>query len=681
MRGTFYFKLASTGISKNRKMYFPYLLTCICMVMMYYIVSFLCRSSTLREMHGGDAVQQMLNLGVGVIAVFSLIFLYYTNSFLIRRRQREFGLYHILGMGKRNLAKIVICENVIAAIVSIGGGLVLGILFSKLGELVITKILGAAISFNMEIDPRAIVSTLLLFVLIFFLIMVRMLVFLWRSRPVEMLRSDRVGEKPPKGNWFFALAGIILLGGAYYLAVTIEEPITALMWFFIAVLMVIAATYLLFIAGSVTFGRLLQKNKRYYYRTNHFVSLSSMIYRMKRNGAGLASICILSTMVLVMVSGVMCLWLGMEDMLRVRYPREIVAEVYTENEKEADKVKDVMDQAAEEHGAVRENIIEYTMLETSGFQKEDQILFDTSSMNEFSIEDTSNLREIYVITVDDYNRLTGRNETLGKDEVMVSMPKNEKAYGFDTISIEGGATWKVSKTVDRFNLNGTDMATMVPSMYIFVPDKNALKSVYEAQAEYYQEASSQIEQYYGFDLDCSGEEQIEITGEIFDRFAQAQNENPDFPQKISLEGREQERSWFLGMYGGLFFLGIILGIVFIAGMVIIIYYKQISEGYEDQERFDILMKIGMTGKEVRRSVNSQVLTVFFLPLIAAGLHTGFAFPIIRRILNLLGFVNTGLLIGVTAACYLIFALFYIIIYILTSKSYLTIVEGRREKMR
>lgn len=679
MRGTFYFKLAATGISKNRKMYFPYLLTCICMVMMYYIVAFLCRSSTLQNMRGGDAVQQMLSLGVGVIGVFSVIFLYYTNSFLIRRRQREFGLYYVLGMGKRNLVKIMICETLLTAVVSIAGGLVLGILFSKLGELVITKLLGADISFDMQIDPRAIMSTLVLFVIIFALIMLRMLVFLWRSRPVEMLRSDKVGEKPPKGNWFFALAGIVLLGAAYYLAVTIEDPITALMWFFVAVIMVIVATYLLFIAGSVTFGRLLQKNKRYYYRTNHFVSLSSMIYRMKRNGAGLASICILSTMVLVMVSGVMCLWLGMEDMLHVRYPREITAEIYTEDKERADQVKAIMEQVVEEHGAEKENVIAYTMLETSAFQKEDQILFDTSSMNQFSIQDTGSMREIYVITIDDYNRLKGKNETLAEDEVMISMPKNEKTYSYDTITVEGGSTWKVKSTLDKFSLYGADAATMIPSMYIFVPDQNAMKEIYAAQAEYYQDAASEIEQYYGFDLNCPSEEQIEITGEMFDRFAQAQNENPDFAGRISLEGREQERSWFLGMYGGLFFLGIILGIVFIAGMVIIIYYKQISEGYEDQDRFDILMKIGMTRKEVRRSVNSQVLTVFFLPLIAAGLHTGFAFPIIRRILNLLGFVNTALLIEVTVSCYIVFALFYIVIYLLTSKSYLTIVGGKKGK--
>ena len=262
---------------------------------------------------------------------------------------------------------------------------------------------------------------------------------------------------------------------------------------------------------------------------------------------------------------------------------------------------------------------------------------------------------------------------------MISMPKNEEPYSFDTITIGDGSVWTVKSTIDKFNLYGTDTASIVPSLYIFVPDKDALKEIYEAQAKYYQNASSEIEQYYGFDLDCPSEEQIAILEEIFDRFAQDQIGDEGFSQRISLEGREMERAYFLGMYGGLFFLGIILGLVFIAGMVIIIYYKQISEGYEDQERFDILMKIGMTRKEVRKSVNSQVLTVFFLPLIVAGLHTGFAFPIIRRILNLMGFVNTTLLIWVTVACYLVFALFYIIIYLLTSKSYLTIVGGKMEK--
>lgn len=679
MRGTFYFKLAATGIEKNRKMYFPYLLTCICMVMMFYIVRFLSKSSTLKEMSGGDMVQQMLWMGVGVIAVFSLIFLYYTNSFLIRRRKKEFGLYHILGMGKGSLIKILICENLLTAFISITGGLLLGILFSKAGELIITRLLGADVSFSMEINVWAIQQTVWLFLGIFALIMVRMLIFLWRVRPIDMLRSEKVGEKPPKGNWFLALAGLVLLAGAYYLAVITEDPLSALTWFFFAVIMVIVATYLLFIAGSVTFGRLLQKNKSYYYRTNHFVSLSSMIYRMKRNGAGLASICILSTMVLVMVSGVMCLWLGMEDMMRVRYPKEISAEIYTEDEESAVRVKTVIDRIVEKHGVQKENPVEYTLLGMFVFQQGDEICFDSPNGSQLSIQATSSARQVYVLTLEDYNRISGKQETLEKGQVLICTTKTDQEYAYDTITIQDGGTWEVKDVVDKFDFNGRDVAIAVPSIYVFVPDEEDMKTIYSAQKKHYGDNSSDIEQYYGFDLDCSEQEQIKITEEISDQISQIQYGDETFPQRIGLEGREEERAFFIGMYGGLFFLGIILGLEFIAGMVIIIYYKQISEGYEDQERFDILMKIGMTGQEVRKSVNSQVLTVFFLPLIAAGIHTAFAFPIIRRILNLLGFVNTEMLIRITAGCYLVFALFYVIVYLLTSRGYLTIVGGKREE--
>lgn len=679
MSGTFYFKLAATGISKNRKMYFPYLLTCICMVMMFYIVRFLSKSSTLRQMHGGDMVQQMLWMGVGVIGVFSLIFLYYTNSFLIRRRQKEFGLYHILGMGKRSLVKILICENLLTALISITGGLALGILFSKAGELIITRLLGEEVSLSMEINVWSIQQTVALFLAIFALIMVRMLVFLWRSRPIEMIRSEKVGEKPPKANWFLAIAGIVLLAVAYYLAVVTDDPMSALVWFFIAVIMVIAATYLLFIAGSVTFGKLLQKNKSYYYRTNHFVSLSSMIYRMKRNGAGLASICILSTMVLVMVSGVMCLWLGMEDMMMLRYPREITAEIYTEDKESAERAKALIDEIVEEHGAKKENQVEYTQLAMSAFQNGDEIQFDFSGKSQFSLDSTSAVRQVYTLTIDDYNRLAGTTETLDDDEVLIYTAKTKEKYAYDTITVQGLDTWKVKDVIDKFDFNGRDAAIALASIYILVPDESAVEEIYNAQKAYYEENSSDIEQCYGFDMDCSEQEQIEITEEINAQLSRAQDADASFPQRIGVEGREKERAFFIGMYGGLFFLGIILGIVFIAGMVIIIYYKQISEGYEDQERFDILMKIGMTRKEVRKSVNSQVLTVFFLPLIAAGVHTAFAFPIIWRILNLMGFVNTEVLICITAGCYLVFALFYIVIYLLTSKSYLTIVGGKKEK--
>ena len=302
MRGGFYIRLAATGISKNKKLYYPYILTCICMVMMYYIISFLCRSEEFKKVPGAATLQSILGFGVMVIAIFSLIFLYYTNSFLIRRRQKEFGLYNILGMGKRNLVKILLWENLLTALSSLVLGLTCGVLLSKAVEMGATRILGGMADFGFSVDLSVFLDTIVLFVGIFFLVMMRMLVAILRSRPVEMLRSESVGEKPPKANWILALLGTALLIYAYYAAVTIDDPVTAVAGFFGAVVLVIAATYFLFIAGSVTLCRLLQKKKSYYYKTKHFVSLSSMTYRMKRNGAGLASICILSTMVLVTVS-------------------------------------------------------------------------------------------------------------------------------------------------------------------------------------------------------------------------------------------------------------------------------------------------------------------------------------------------------------------------------------------
>ena len=302
MKKGMYFRLAWTGIRKNKKLYTPYILTCIGMVMMSYIVSFLAGSDVLRSMRGGDVMQSMLGFGFGVIGVFSVIFLFYTNSFLIRRRKREFGLYNILGMGKGNLARVLIWESLIIAVIALAVGLAAGILLSKFAELGMINVLNGEITFSLTIAPQSILQTLALFGIVFALILLNALRQIHLTNPIELLRSENAGEKPPKANWFFALAGAVILGIAYYMAVSIEDPISALIWFFVAVTMVIVATYLLFIAGSVAVCRLLQKKKSYYYKTNHFVSVSSMVYRMKRNGAGLASICILCTMVLVMVS-------------------------------------------------------------------------------------------------------------------------------------------------------------------------------------------------------------------------------------------------------------------------------------------------------------------------------------------------------------------------------------------
>lgn len=675
MRGGFYVRLAATGISKNKKLYYPYILTCICMVMMYYIISFLCRSEEFKEVPGAATLQSILGFGVMVIAIFSLIFLYYTNSFLIRRRQKEFGLYNILGMGKRNLVKILLWENLLTALSSLILGLACGVLLSKAVELVAARILGGMADFGFSVDLSVFLDTIVLFVGIFFLVMLRMLISILRSRPVEMLRSESVGEKPPKANWILALLGAALLIYAYHAAVTIDDPVTAVAGFFGAVVLVIAATYLLFIAGSVTLCRVLQKKKSYYYKTKHFVSLSSMTYRMKRNGAGLASICILSTMVLVTVSSTSCLFLGSEEGLRQRYPRDIVVNIYPEEGEDVEPLHDEINRIIEEHDVKMENAMQYTMLSVAAFQAGDMLYFDSGeAYRTGEVNVIRDIRQMYIFPLSDYNRLMGEEKTLSDGEALLYTTKME--YEYDTISLENCGTWKVKEKVPDFIPVGGDVANVSSGVFLFVKDESVIRQIEQEEAEIYGDNMSSVEKCYAFDLDCSEEEQIRIAEEIGALTGAQSGQERPYPL-TSVECRESERAGFYGLNGGLFFLGLLLGIVFLFGTVLIMYYKQISEGYEDQARFDILMKVGMTGREVRQSINSQVLTVFFLPLVVSGIHTAFAFPMISKMVVIMGVTDQKFLIIVTVGCFLIFALFYILMYLVTSREYFKIVSKKR----
>lgn len=387
MKIGFYPRLAWSGIRKNKELYIPYLLTCIGMIMMYYIVSYLYTGSLLSTVRGGDIVAALMGLGRFVIGVFSVIFLFYTHSFLIRRRKREFGLYSILGMNKLNLARIMIWESVTVICISLVSGLAFGILFSKLAELLMNYILRADVNYSMQINPENVRQTVILYLVIFLLILVVTLRQIHVTDPIQLLRSENVGERPPKANWPMALIGAALLGIAYYLAVSIEDPVAAMLWFFLAVLLVIGGTYLLFIAGSVALCRLLQKNKRYYYKTNHFVSVSSMVYRMKRNGAGLASICILCTMVLVMLSSTVCLYGGQESSLRSRYPRNIMtdnrADSYEQlREENYAPIRAAIEEVLSAHGqtAAARNILDYSYVALAGVLHEGTIWAGTSNI-------------------------------------------------------------------------------------------------------------------------------------------------------------------------------------------------------------------------------------------------------------------------------------------------------------
>lgn len=679
MKNGLYTKLAWTGIQKNRKLYLPYMLTCIGMVMMCYIVSFLKYSPVFGSLPGGDTVQAFLNMGFGVMCVFSLLFLFYTNSFLIRRRKKEFGLYNILGMGKKNLALVLGIETLLIALITLAAGLFCGILFSKLAELGIVKILGGTADFSFHIDLQSIRDTLLLFVVIYTLLYLNTLRQLHLTNPIELLHSENAGEKPPKGNALVAIFGAVLLIAAYVLAVSIEDPIAAMIWFFVAVIMVILATYLLFISGSVTICRLLQKNKKYYYKTNHFISVSSMRYRMKRNGAGLASICILCTMVLVMVSSTVCLYIGKEDSLRMRYPRNYNLNVSVESldmlhGEPVRQSLDALDSICENHGYAPTNVLSYPTAAFAGLIQNDRILLEVpESVNQ--LMDIENLWQFFIISLEDYNRLMGASETLADDEVMVYVTKDQ-TYDAPTLTIGTGEPLQVKKQAESFVDNGVDAMQVIASLYIIVPDFDAAVTAFSEQ-----QTPAELNYIYAFDLSCSDDTQIALQQEMDAALSEIETqagEGSGF--SLLLEGVASERSFFYGMYGGLFFLGILLGIVFIFAAVLIIYYKQVSEGYEDQSRFEIMQKVGMTGREIRRSINSQVLTVFFLPLIMAGVHLGFAFPLIRKLLLIFSLTNFKLLILVTVCCYLIFALFYVLVYRATSRAYYSIVSaGERDQ--
>ncbi len=679
MKFFFYPRLAWSGIRKNGKLYLPYFLTCCGMVMMFYIMVFLAEGEALAQVKGGNIMQEILGLGVQVLGIFSGIFLFYTNSFLIRRRQKEFGLYNILGMGKGNLARLVLWETLILAVLSLLCGLGAGVLFSKIAELFMINLLFGDVTFTLRISLSSLFLTVKVFAGIFFLIALRSLWKIRVSRPVELLGSESVGEKPPRANYLYALAGAIMLICAYYLAAVSQNPLEAIPVFFAAVVLVILATYLLFMSGSVALCRFLQKRKRYYYRTDHFVSVSSMVYRMKRNGAGLASICILCTMVLVMLSATMSLYIGAEDTLRNRYPRNLVfqAQDLEPFEKEQlDPLYRAVDEVLAEHSQEKRDIQNYTLGDMNGcFLNEGELMTENpAESGETSFLDFAEVWQVFLVSLEDYNALCNAQENLKEGEVLLYATK--RGYPWNFIRLPELGEFQVAKVLDRFVGNGVDAMQILPTLYIVLPDFESGMKVLSGKTL---ENGASLATYfwnYGFDLDADQDTQVEIYLQIRERVRSLAEEGR--VRLTQCESAAWERESFYSLYGGLFFLGVLLGIVFLFAAVLIIYYKQISEGYEDQRRFEIMQSIGMTKREIRKSINSQILTVFFLPLVTAGLHLSFASLIISRLLKLFALDHPWLEILVTLGCFLVFGLFYVTVYWLTSRSYFQIVSGGKE---
>ncbi len=681
MKFAFYPKLAYLGVCKNKKLYFPYILTCVGMVMMFYIISFLSYTPILNQMRGGSDLKLIMRFGSMVIGIFAVIFLFYTNSFLLRGRKKEFGLYNILGMGKFNIGRILLWETIMIGVFSLIIGLIMGIILSKFAELGLVNIIYGDISYDFHVSKAAITQSIILFSVIFIIILINGLRQVHFANPVALLHSENVGEKPPKANWIFGVLGFILLGGAYYIAVTIESPLSALIWFFVAVVMVILGTYLIFISGSVLFCRILQKNKGYYYNPNHFVSLSSMVYRMKRNGAGLASICILGTMVLVMITGSACLYFGAEDSLHKRYPRDIAADITVNSIEDLsydkiDPLRGKLEKLINDNHVNPIDVLDYRTASITGSIM-DGILDVEVDSNEFNTENFDDLRQIYFVPLEDYNRVMGENQVLEADQILLGTVRTE--YNYNTFTLKGSTAFTIAEKIEEFAGSGDMAMDVIPSIIVVLPDlEHNLSNILDKKDDY-DNNRLRLHWYYSFNTEESAEKEMDFKtqiSELFRNIAIAENEESSIYSSY-VESLEENRSDFYSTYGGLFFIGIMLSTVFIFATVLIIYYKQISEGFEDQSRFDIMQKVGMSKKDIRKNINSQMLTVFFMPLAAAVMHLSFAFPMIRRLLMLFNLRNLPLLLTTAGISVVIFAVFYSLVYRITSNAYYSIVSGAK----
>ncbi len=674
MKTGFYPKLAWDAIRKNKRMYFPYMLTGSVMVMMFYILTSMLDSPDLQDIHGGSFLMDVLPFGCAVIAIFSLIFLFYTNSFLLKQRYREFGLYSVLGMDKGNLSRLMLWEGIYTAGIAIVAGLLCGIAFSKAAELILLNILCAEISFTLRIGGNAILLTVFIYAGIYILLLFTAIIKVWRSQPLALMQKSKSGEKKLRCNYLLAFAGVGILGYAYYMAVSIEEPATAMLLFFVAVILVILSTYLLFISGSVALCRLLQKNKKYYYRPNHFVSVSSMAYRMKRNGAGLASICILLTMVLVMLSSTASLYFSQEDSINRRYPNGINITCWFETlDGIGDDSLDMQKNIIARYAPAGTELSETRYAIASGQFTEDGITLDASHVERI---DYDRVGYLYILSLADYNHRMGTNRDLAEGECLLYSNRLETQW--NTFTMEYGETYLVKERLAEYREDGSTIATINPNVYIVVKDVAAFVSPIKNRVNSYGYSMVNYQWLCGFDC-ATAEEEIATKNALQEAIVENADDNHPW-NTLYLESREEERFAFYEMYGSFFFLGIMLSVVFLMAAVLIIYYKQVSEGYEDQSRFAIMQKVGMTRQDIRRSVNSQMLTVFFLPLVMAGLHLGFAFPCISKILKLFAFDNLRLNITVNIACFSLFGLLYAVVYKITSGSYYTIVSGGKERL-
>lgn len=662
-----YTKLAITNIKNNRQFYFPYLLTGIITVAMFYIMCALESNPGIQSMPGAKDLGLILRLGIGVIGIFAVIFLFYTNSFIIKRRKKELGIYNILGMEKRHIAKILSKEAFFTAIIAIGGGLVTGVLFHKLACMLLYRMIGFNGGITFSFSKKGVMITAILFAIVYLLTYIYDLFQVQLANPIELLQSGNKGEREPKTKAIMAVLGVLCLGTGYFIAITTKNPIKALTLFFVAVILVIIGTYLLFTAGSIALLKILRRNKGYYYQTKHFTSVSGMIYRMKQNAVGLANICILSTMVLVAVSTTVSLYVGVEDIMKERYPNEINISAYYDTGAPAeDSIAPIVEKSVKESGRKIRHEEDYLELYFAAIKDQGQYSLDKEKVKTAG----DRVSGFVVLTREDCKKKYNEEiPELAENEVALFTIKKTD---MDTLVLEN-RSYHV-KEIKQFQ-NTEDFETIADIMdeyyYVIVNDVQDMERLWQLQKDIYQENSSSISRQVRLDIDGDSEQKKECFENIKTALGPEQAK-----ARILIDSRQSNLDEFYQIYGGFLFLGLFLGILFLMITVLIIFYKQISEGYDDKERFSIMEKVGMSNDEVKATIRSQVRTVFFLPILMAAIHVGMAFPMIKRLLSLFGLSNTALFAGCMAGTILVFTLIYLLVFLKTSKTYYKIVGGQ-----
>ncbi len=661
MSKSFYFKLAAENIKKNSKTYIPFMLTCIITIAMFYIILSLSGNPGIAAMRGASFITIFMSIGSVTVGIFAVIFLFYTNSFLIKRRKKEFGLYNILGMEKRHISAVVFIEIFYTAAISLIIGLPGGILLDKLMYLIISRLLNVEVTLGFYVSVESLIASVIFFGAIFFFIFLNTLRQICFSNPIELLKGESMGEREPKTRWLMTVLGVGCLGAGYYISVTTRDIVSAFMMFFLAVILVILGTYMLFTAGSVFILKTLRKNKRYYYKTKHFISVSGLIYRMKQNAAGLANICILSTMVLVMISSTSCLMMGMDEILKENFPYDLTLEVRRaywseDSEEKLSQFDEAVDIITEYEKEISRADFLYVMDFVGYFQD-----------GKVSFEGTSSPYFLCFVTAEDYNKAFGGELVLKKGEIAAA-PLNKDDANFNSESINlFGIECKIKEKADYFYAHNGDNNVIAEKAAIILSDIDAMHELSDKYREFYEISESGYRGDKVININFTANDEKRHNAILSD----LAEKTGDF---VLLTSRADGKYNFLDLYGGLFFLGLFLGTLFIMAAVLIIYYKQISEGYDDKKRFEIMQNVGLSKGEVRASIHSQVLTVFFLPLVMAGIHMTAAFPILKSLLEGMGMTKTWLFLSCTAVSFLVFAVFYIVVYLLTARSYYKIVS-------